>query len=191
VNGPERRAHLAARIAAVVGELSGHPRHLPVRRVEDIGDAQLGFLEGNAEMFDHRVARGHCLEGHGDLRPEHVCLEPAPRIIDCLEFSRELRVVDPAEELGFLALECERLYAPWIKDTVFDAYTDMTGDRPDAAMVHFYQSCHACVRAKLALRHLLDEHPREPGRWSPLARSYIRLAAAHLEAAGCSLPSRD
>jgi len=190
VNGPERRAHLAARIAGIVRDLTGHPRHVPRLGVEDIGDAQLGFLESHDEMLDRRVAQGHCVEGHGDLRPEHICLEPAPRIIDCLDFSRELRIVDPAEELGFLSLECERLYAPWVKEAVFDAYTDMTGDRPDSALVHFYQSCHACVRADLALRHLLDPHPHEPRRWPTLARVYLRLATAHLEAAGCNLPSR-
>ena len=189
-NGPERRAHLAARIAQIVQELTAHPRHLPRLRVEDIAEAQLAFLERHDEMLDRRVAEGHCLEGHGDLRPEHICLESAPRIIDCLDFSQELRIVDPAEELGFLSLECERLYAPWVKEAVFDVYTDMTGDRPDAGLVHFYQSCHACVRANLALRHLLDPHPREPQRWPTLARVYLRLATAHLEAAGCDLPSR-
>ena len=33
-------------------------------------------------------------------------------IIDCLEFSTEFRTLDTADELGFLALECERLHAP-------------------------------------------------------------------------------
>ena len=65
-----------------------------------------------AAELDSRAARGCVVEAHGDLRPEHVCLLPEPQIIDCLEFSRDFRILDPADELAFLALECERLGDP-------------------------------------------------------------------------------
>ncbi|HET7731487.1 MAG TPA: hypothetical protein VFK48_15800 [Usitatibacter sp.] len=186
MGGAELRAHLAARIAGVVRELATFAAHVPVPLVEDLGERQVAFLEAHAEALDARVAAQRIVEGHGDLRPEHICLERPPRFIDCLEFSRELRIVDPAEELGFLALECERLDAPWVRDVAFETYTQVTGDAPDAALVHFYQSCHACVRAKLALRHLLDAVPREPARWPGAAREYLALAAEHLQRAGLS-----
>jgi len=55
--------------------------------------------------------RGRIVEGHGDLRPEHVCLVTPPQISDCLEFNRAMRIIDPYDEIGYLALECEVLGA--------------------------------------------------------------------------------
>ncbi len=179
----EFRARIAARIADNTFELCAVEGELPTRRVEDVGERQLAFLERNAALFDRRVILGHVVEGHGDLRPEHVCLEPTPQVIDCLEFSRDLRIVDAAEELGFLALECERLGAARVKRELFEAYADLSGDRPDARLVDFYQSHHACVRAKLALWHLRERERDDREKWLRRAGEYLHLAAQHLEPA--------
>lgn len=180
IEGWRFRAHLAARVGRAVLELRAFARLLPVGVADDLGERQLAFLEREAGLLDARVAAGRVVEGHGDLRPEHVCLESRPRVIDCLEFSRELRIVDAAEELGFLALECERLGAPELGDVIFGTYAAGTGDDPDPRLVHFYQSVHACTRAWLALRHLHDPVPRDPARWPLLASTYLRLAGQHL-----------
>ena len=90
---------------------------------ERLARFQLGFLETHAELFDSRVRQGRIVEGHGDLRPEHVCLLPEPVVIDCLEFNREYRILDPADELGYLALECERLHAPQVGRWLLESYT--------------------------------------------------------------------
>ena len=88
---------------------------------------QRKLLEQRPELFDERAQAGRIIEAHGDLRPEHICLEAEPQIIDCLEFSRELRILDPADELAFLALECERLGAPAFAATIFETYTEDHG----------------------------------------------------------------
>jgi aminoglycoside phosphotransferase family enzyme len=187
ITGAAFRARLAARIRGIEGELHRLRAFLPAAPVQDdLGERLEAFLALEAGMFDERVDEGRVVEGHGDLRPEHVCLETQPRIIDCLEFSRELRIVDAAEELGYLALECERLGAPGLRETLFAAYEEASGDRPDGRMVHFYQAMHACARAWLALRHLSDAAPREPAHWPLLAADYLRLASEH--AAHCAIP---
>jgi aminoglycoside phosphotransferase family enzyme len=142
---------------------------------------QLAFLEREAPLLERRVAEGRIVEGHGDLRPEHICLEATPQVIDCLEFSRELRLMDAAEELAFLALECERLGAPQLRATLFAAHADMTGDNPPEALLDFYQSYHACVRAKLAIWHLRDPALGASARWPAQARGYLLLAQRHIE----------
>ena len=177
---PEWRAGLASRVAQNVRELAGYAPHVPPSLVKELGERQLAFLEREAAMLDARVEDGRIVEGHGDLRPEHICLEAQPRIIDCLEFSRPLRIVDAAEELGFLALECERLGAAAARGEILATYARVSGDRADDRLVHFYQGAHACVRARLALAHLRDAEPREPARWPPAAREYLRLAGEHL-----------
>ncbi len=178
----EFRSHFAARIAHHVSELSRFHALLPLAAIEHVAERQLAFLETGSALFDDRVAQGFVVEGHGDLRPEHVCLEPRPQIIDCLEFSRELRTLDCAEELGFLALECERLGAARIKGELFEAYGEISGDRPPARLVDFYQSHHALARARLAICHLDDPAPRDPARWPRQANDYLLLAAKHVEA---------
>jgi uncharacterized protein len=76
-----------------------------------VARAQERFLQSRAALLDARVEAGRIVEGHGDLRPEHVYLLDPPIIMDCLEFNRELRLVDPADELPYLAIECHRLGA--------------------------------------------------------------------------------
>jgi aminoglycoside phosphotransferase family enzyme len=186
MSGGEFRARLAARVRGNERELRGYAHHVNGVLAEDLGERQLAFLEREHGLFDERVAAGRVVEGHGDLRPEHVCMEAVPRVIDCLEFDRELRIVDAAEELGYLALECERLGAPGLRDLIFDAYEAAADDAPYARLVHFYQSLHACSRAWLALRHLRDPAPRDPHRWPLVARDYLRLAEEHL--ALCATP---
>lgn len=183
LQGAELRLRIAARIAQNTRELCAPEAALPAGQVEDVANRQLAFLERHAQMLDRRAATGRIVEGHGDLRPEHVCLEANPQVIDCLEFSRDLRIVDVAEELGFLALECERLGAPRVRRELFDAHAELSGDRPDARLVDFYQSHHALVRAKLAIWHLRDTGRGDGEKWLRRARQYLQLAAQHVEAA--------
>ena len=45
-------------------------------------------------MLLERVAAGRIVDGHGDMRPELVCLLHPPVVIDALEFNPRLRRVD-------------------------------------------------------------------------------------------------
>ncbi|MEZ6069222.1 MAG: AAA family ATPase [Pirellulales bacterium] len=118
-----------------------------VRRVHA---AQLRLLHLYADAFDTRVSEGRVIEGHGDLRPEHVCLIDPPVVFDCVEFSRELRTLDIADELAFLAMECDSLDAADVGQRVLDAYARRSHDNPPPMLWNFYKSYRACVRAKVA-----------------------------------------
>jgi len=134
------------------------------------------FLDRDAGLIIRRVAEGRIVEGHGDLRPGHICLNTPPVIIDCLEFSRILRLLDPFDELADLATECGRLGAPWIGGILMDRCAAELDDRPPQRLVDFYTAYRACLRARLAVRHLLDDEVREPAKWPPLAREYLDIA---------------
>ena len=170
------RARFAAEIAGNRRELAAPAYGLPAALIEAVCSRQQAFLDRRPGLFDARVREGRIVEAHGDLRPEHICLEPRPQIIDCLEFSRELRVLDAADEMGFLALECERLGAPDLAPVIFATYAGATGDVAPEAMTRFYQSHRACVRAKIAIRHLDDPVLRGQPRWTAQALDYLRLA---------------
>ena len=164
------------------------PRHgLAASDVIDICRRLRATLADRRELFEARVAAGRVIEGHGDLRPEHIWMGEPLAIIDCLEFSAELRTLDSADELGFLALECERLGAPQLGVVLFDAYAGLCGDVPEPALVDFYQAFRACVRATIAIRHLNEERYRDSPKWAARARQYLGLAARHLEGHAPSL----
>ncbi len=133
-------------------------------------------LTDEVSLLEERVRAGRIREGHGDLRPEHVCLTRPPVIIDCLEFSRPLRLIDPFDEVTYLGLECDLMGAPWISPLVRQRLADGLNDDPSHRVVGFYRAYRACLRARLALAHLLDPHPRQPDKWQPLARRYLSLA---------------
>ena len=179
------RQSLAERIGDNLRELASPEFGLDPDLPTMLAHLQLSFLQDHADLFDARVRQGRIVEGHGDLRPEHVCLLPEPVVIDCLEFNREFRILDPADELGYLALECERLHAPQVGRWLLEAYREASGDAPPDGLIHFYQSCRAVLRAKLALWHLRDDGRHPPGKWVATARDYLELAQRHAgQAAG-------
>ena len=172
----EYRERFAADIRANQAELSKPEHRLPAAAVQRTHAAQLDYLERRRDLFDARVRAHRIVEAHGDLRPEHVYLNQEPVITDCLEFNLQFRILDPADELAFLAMECDRLGAPSIGPVLFATYQDVTGDRPPESLIQFYKGVRAGLRAKLALWHLREPVVREPQKWRTLAADYLRLA---------------
>jgi aminoglycoside phosphotransferase family enzyme len=168
-------------VTANLRELTRPAYSLPGALVHQACAAQSAFLEGKPELLEARARDNKIIEAHGDLRAEHICLEPEPVIIDCLEFKREFRLLDPADELGFLAMDCERLGASFVRDAIFDVYGRATGDFPPDQLVHFYQSYRACLRAKIAVWHMNEPNLPNAAKWVGLARDYLKLAMAHIE----------
>lgn len=145
-------------------------------RVENILARIEDVLRDRSELLKVRVEAGRVVEGHGDLRPEHVCLNTPPMIIDCLEFNRQFRLIDPVDELTFLGLECKRLGDGWIGPLLLSRYVERLGDAPSPELVSFYWRYRACLRARLSLVHILEHDRRKPEKWLPLAKQYLALA---------------
>jgi len=178
------RESLARRIEENRCALARPGLDLQESHLDDLRREQMRLLAALGDDIDERVRDGRIVEGHGDLRPEHICLAPPrPQVIDCLEFSLGLRIVDAIEELGFLALECARLGAPHLEAVIFDAYRGARRDPVPPRLVHFYQSVHAGVRAKLAAWHLDEPGPNGPVHWKDRADAYVRVARTHAAAA--------
>lgn len=123
------------------------------------------------------VASRRIIEGHGDLRPEHICLTRPPVVIDCLEFSRELRLLDPADELAYLALECRMLGADAFADAILPLYAKRSGIAPSPVLTAFHTMFRALIRARICAMHLFD--PRlDQAVWTGKAMRYLSLAEA-------------
>ena len=153
---------------------------LPAGLVQSVTAGQLAMLDTAAALIEKPVMRRRVVEGHGDLRPEHVCIGPQPLFIDCLEFNRDWRLLDPADELAGLAMECRLAGAAWIGEAVFDTYREASGDDPPPVLLDFYKAFRAGVRAKLSARHLRDHlDPADQGRWLARAERYLELAGSY------------
>jgi uncharacterized protein len=149
---------------------------LPIGQIWRIDRAQRRFLARHRGMLAARVRARRIVDGHGDLRPEHVWVGNPPQIIDCLEFSARLRGVDPFDDIAYLSLECERLGAAWIGARIERELASGLHDRLPTALFHFYRCYRAALRARLAIAHLLEPHPRTPDKWPILARVYLHIA---------------
>jgi aminoglycoside phosphotransferase family enzyme len=113
--------HLVAwrRSLAVNRSVLLHPNlGMPAGLIRRIDQAQRHFIVQRRSLLLGRVRSRYIIDGHGDLRPEHIFIGDPPRIIDCLEFNAALRAVDPFDEIAYLSLECERLGNRWVGRTI-------------------------------------------------------------------------
>lgn len=149
---------------------------LPAGLVRKIERTQRRFLERRTGILTRRERERRIVDGHGDLRPEHIWLTDGIKIIDCLEFNIRLRTVDPFDEIAYLSLECERLGAPWIGDYVKRGISRVLHDDPEPELFLFYRCHRAALRARLAVAHLLEPNPRTPEKWPRRARAYLEIA---------------
>jgi aminoglycoside phosphotransferase family enzyme len=169
----------AKEIEVQARELARPEFHMPDSFVRSVISAQAKFIEVRPQLLRDRVRSGHVVEGHGDLRPQHICLGEPPAVIDCVEFNRDFRIVDPVEELAFLWMECELLGAPHVGESFWKTYSLIGGDRPPPVLPLFYKCHRACLRAKLSLWHLLDPAVAQSERWRARALQYLQLAESH------------
>ncbi len=146
----EYRNKYAQHVRANWHELHSSLAPLPRDIINRIHGFQLQLLLLEPELFAARVQQGCVVEGHGDLRPEHICFEDPPVIFDCIEFNSEFREIDVADELAFLAAECDFIGANWFGEKLLADYAQASGDHPPEALLAFYKTYRACVRAKVA-----------------------------------------
>ena len=177
------------RVKSVVEAIAGSVQRTFGRTIRFALEGAPGVLDRMDQALLHqraalcrRAADGRIVDGHGDLRPEHVCLLKPPMVIDCLEFNAALRQVDPFDELALLAMECAMAGAAWIGPRQLAGCAQTLADTPPPVVWQVYTAGRALLRARLALAHLLDDRPRTPERWAPQARRYLAQAAAALAA---------
>jgi aminoglycoside phosphotransferase family enzyme/predicted kinase len=140
------------------------------------------FIAANWERINQRARGGRVVEGHGDLRCEHVAVEDGRiSIIDCVEFSERLRYADVASEVAFLAMDLDRLGAPELADELVIAYGSQARDDQLAEFVNFYKCHRAAIRAKVAsLKSLAPEvPPADAERARKAAKTSFALAAQY------------
>lgn len=177
-------AHLAEESAANRRLLLHRKCRVPSVDTEAVLDRVERLLQLRTPAIKERIARGRVVEGHGDLRPEHVCVAHPPVVIDCLEFDRKMRLLDPYDEVNYLGQECEMLGAGWIGPLLLSTVEGLLGDPPEPKLLATYGAFRAVLRARICVAHLLDPVPMQPERWPGEAKRYLTLAMEQCVKAG-------
>ena len=173
---------LAIRLQRRVSEAAQHLKTmLPATFADSIQrvlTAQLRYLESSRPLLTSRVCDGRVVDGHGDLRPEHVFLERRPIVIDCIEYSPALRKLDALDDLCLLAMECERLDRQDIAAEILGQYSRTTGDIGLSKLEAFYKSLHAIASRSPAFNRRPNGHePTEAIACLRQARQYLPMFA--------------
>ncbi len=169
-------------LAPLVGTRSG-PGSLVL--IDGNDDAELRslveqYLHGRAQLLLERQQHGRIIDGHGDLRAEHVfCLEDGVRIIDCVAFRDDYRIVDVLNDVAFLAMDIHRLAGRELATYFVNAYDEFSNEHHPSTLAHFFAAYRAHVRAKVAAIRFRQGDPKAASD----VTVYHRLALEHMRAA--------
>jgi len=176
----EYRAELRRHVTGNRNVLQGaFPQAAHVRSIHNF---QQELLTLRPELFDRRVQAGRIVEGHGDLRPDHIYLTESLAIVDCIEFNREFRTLDELDEVCFLATECHALGSGDAGERLLRAYGTDTGDHPPPELTACYRSYRACVRAKVHALRAAQLNDRDRDAALTEAEHYLDLAQGYIQA---------
>ena len=131
-----------------------------------------------------RAQSSSLVDGHGDLRAEHIYFETIEqnqlqiRIIDCLEFSEEMRQIDPLSDVAFLSMDLDYLHRADLSKALEVEYLLKSDEQPGyLKLFRIYKIFRAMIRAKVhAIRAGQLENSGEREQQESLATSYLGLA---------------
>ena len=170
-------AHLTKEQAANTQNLMELGAHLPDGApVALLADLTERIVSAKAEIAGREEAH-LIVEGHGDLRPEHVCLLSPPVIFDRVETAPEMRIIDIFDEVGNLATECALLGRTDLRAVLFEPMLTAGLALPSARLMVTYGMFRLVTRARLSLDHLRDDDCKNPAKWVKRATDYLAAAA--------------
>lgn len=183
---PQRALAVGARVATLHGEAKRRPEGTDYRELVDRNFEALlpliegltparerlalqrfaaAFLIGWATVLEARARSGKVILGYGDLRPANVFFDAADISIAGSPMEGPLRVVDVADELGSLITELAEITGTRVAgDAVLTGYLDAGGSAQPDALMAFFGSYRAQVRANAALRASRTRADPQPER---------------------------
>lgn len=180
---PEMHPQFAAACRENIAALHKHRDRLSpasADALERIGAYMEDFLEEHSALFDARINARHFVDGHGDLRAEHICfVGDKVQIIDCVEFSAALRTVDILCDAAFLAMDLDAIGRPDLSAEFIEYYAEAVGEHFTADLFYFYCCYRAMVRAKVAVLRASELQGEQRTAEVEHAEEYLSLAAKY------------
>lgn len=184
---PDAGSIFDARLLKEVEVAATHLREMAaatgVRAPDQTIDFAVTTLESCRSEIVGRGPQGLVVEGHGDLRAEHVCLTKPPVIFDRLETSQETRTADPFFEVNALGLECGLLGGGWIRAVLLVRMSRVMVP-PSRELLGVYGVIAMLTRARLAADHFRDRKVTDPAKWRMRTKQSVEAAAQLIAKAG-------
>jgi aminoglycoside phosphotransferase family enzyme/predicted kinase len=111
------------------------------------------LLDTRRAHFARRREQGRVVDGHADLRLDHVWFEQPeaePLVVDCVEFDPELRRIDAACDLSFFAMDLVYHHRRDLAERFLRRYALETDDYDLYAVVDYHVAHRALIRAVVA-----------------------------------------
>jgi aminoglycoside phosphotransferase family enzyme/predicted kinase len=151
----------------------------------DIERLATRYLAGRGVLLAERSSAGRIVDGHGDLLADDIfCLDDGPRILDCLEFDDALRWGDVLYDVGFLAMDLERLGHPELARSLLDEYRRLSGENHPRSLEDHYIAYRALVRAKVSCLKGTPADHAEASRYIAQCLEHLRAARVRLVLVG-------
>ena len=162
-----------AQTTSIVGTHLPRPTYDALRRYTD------RFYDTYAALLHRRRANGFFVNGHGDLRLEHVHLtNDCVCVYDCIEFNERFRYLDVASDIAFLAMDFDVNGRRDLSRHFVTRMQDQLDDPDLPTLLPFYKSYRAYVRGKVeGMRAAEGEVPAAERRASRMrARRFFQWA---------------
>ncbi|MGC9143485.1 gluconokinase [Hydrogenobaculum sp.] len=141
-----------------------------------IKDKVNSFYQKHKDLFYKRQKEGYVVDGHGDIRLEHVVMVKDICIMDAIEFNDRFRIQDQINDMCFLSMELElKGYKDFAK-TYEDTYKNATKDKDFEIFLDFYKCYRAYVRGKVTSFLLNDPHVENKDSVVESAKRFFKLA---------------
>lgn len=148
-----------------------------------LAEATLSQLRREADRleaaFASRRRSRHIRECHGDLHLGNIVLiDRQPTPFDCLEFSPSLRWIDTMYDTAFLFMDLLAAGLDGLAYRLINRYLERCGDYGGLAVLPFYASMRALVRARVLLEraHQRDGAPDLAAKPRAEARRMLDLS---------------
>ena len=134
-------------------------------------------------LLQRRKDEGFVRECHGDMHLHNMALHEGKLILfDAIEFNAYLNHIDVISDLAFLLMDLEYRDLLNHSHRLLNHYLELTGDYEGVALLDFYKTYRAMVRAKVAaLRVAQEMEPDERRVLMDEVIRYIDLALSYTE----------
>ncbi|MEA1921405.1 MAG: hypothetical protein U9N63_01995 [Pseudomonadota bacterium] len=132
-------------------------------------------------LLQQRKEKGFVRECHGDMHLHNMALHEGEMILfDAIEFNPYLNHIDVISDLSFLLMDLEYRGLTRHSRKLLNHYLELTGDYEAVALLEFYKTYRALVRAKVAALRLASEPDERKTVLNEVSR-YIDLAQSYTE----------
>ena len=153
-----------------------------IHLMEDIEQKSISRHNTLRDIFKQRKTNGYIRECHGDLHLGNIAIINNEIVIfDCIEFNERFRWIDTMSELAFIYMDLQEHQKYELASHILNRYLEKTGDYEGLAVIKFYLSYRAMVRAKVCGLQLNQQAiaSEEWKRNNISMKKYLALASAY------------